>query len=103
MKKLFLLLICSSTMMLANAVAPVATPSDNNMDMVRGNEGIVLINDTPNQLKIHTGSGEVTLNARGGRTSFSCNIGKSVKADGKVIFKVTAELCGKTIKLSEYL
>ncbi len=103
MKKLFLLLICSGSLMLANAEAPKLHSTDNMESAVYGNDGITLINDTPNQLKIHTGSGEVTLNARGGRTSFSCNIGKSVKADGKVIFKVTAELCGKTIKLSEYL
>ena len=64
---------------------------------------ITLINDTSEKVSVHTGSGSVTLNPRGGKTSFSCNVGKSVKADGKVIFKIDSDMCGKTIKLSEYL
>ena len=64
---------------------------------------ITLINDTKEKVKVHTGSGSVSLNPRGGKTSFSCNKGKSVKVDGKVIFKISADHCGKTIKLSEYL
>jgi hypothetical protein len=66
-------------------------------------DNITLINDTPNAIKVHTGSGEVTLNPKGGKTSFSCNPGKQIKFDGKVAFKVTEDMCGTTIKLSQYL
>lgn len=62
-----------------------------------------LINDTSNKVKIHTGTGEVSLNPKGGSTSISCTSGKNVKADGKVIFKISEDLCGKTVKLSQYM
>ncbi len=103
MKKLFVLLCCSCSLMLANANAPATSLVENACVEANSGDGITLINDTPNKLKIHTGTGEVTLNARGGKTSFSCNPGKTIKADGNAIFKVTAEMCGKTIKLSEYI
>lgn len=103
MKKLFFLLCCSCSLLLVNAAAPITNSSDNIYIANSGGDNITLINDTQNKLKIHTGTGEVTLNARGGRTSFSCTIGKTVKADGNVIFKVSEDMCGKTIKLSEYI
>ncbi|MES2480021.1 MAG: hypothetical protein V4561_13115 [Bacteroidota bacterium] len=103
MKKLFFLLCCSCSLMLAQAEAPATNSSDSICIANSGGDNITLINDTPNKLKIHTGTGEVTLNARGGRTSFSCSVGKTVKADGTVIFKVSEDMCGKTIKLSEYI
>lgn len=62
-----------------------------------------LINDTSNKVKVHTGSGETTLNPKGGSTSISCKSGKNVKANGKVIFKISEDLCGKTVKLSSYM
>jgi RNase P/RNase MRP subunit p29 len=89
--------------MIAQAEAPTTNLSDSIGMVNKGGENITLINDTPNKLKIHTGSGEVSLNPRGGKTSFSCNPGKTVKADGNVIFKVSEDMCGKTIKLSEYI
>lgn len=89
--------------MLANANAPATSLVENAYVEANSGDGITLINDTPNKLKIHTGTGEVTLNARGGKTSFSCTKGKTVKADGVVIFKVSEDMCGKTIKLSEYI
>lgn len=64
---------------------------------------VKLVNDTDKKVNIHTGTGSVTLNPGGGSTSFSCTIGKSIKADGKEIFKVTEKMCGETIKLSSYL
>jgi hypothetical protein len=68
-----------------------------------GNDKIKLVNDTDKKISIHTGTGSVTLNPGGGSTSFSCTIGKSIKADGKEIFKVTEKMCGETIKPSSYL
>ena len=62
-----------------------------------------LINDTSEKVKVHTGSGETSLNPRGGKTSISCKSGRNVKANGKVIFKISEDLCGKTVKLSSYM
>lgn len=64
---------------------------------------ITLINDTSDKLSVHTGSGSVSLNPRGGKTSFSCNIGKKVKVDGDVIFTIDDDHCGETIYLSDYV
>jgi len=63
---------------------------------------ITLINDTSDKLSVHTGSGSVTLN-KGGKTSFSCNIGKKVKVDGDVIFTIDDDFCGEIVYLSKYL
>lgn len=66
-----------------------------------------LINDTKEKVTIHTGSGIVSLN-KGSKTSIGCNVGKEVcwannGKKGKVIFKITKDLCGKTVKLSKLL
>lgn len=68
-----------------------------------GDGNITLLNDTGNKLSVHTGTGTVTLNARGGKTSFSCKVGKSVKVEGKEVFQVNEKMCGETVKLSTYL
>lgn len=67
---------------------------------------ISLINDTKAKVSIHTGSGFVSLN-KGSKTSFSCKTGKEVRwaESGKkkgLIFKITSDMCGKSIKLSDY-
>lgn len=66
-----------------------------------------LINDTKEKVSIHTGSGFVSLN-KGSKTSITCNTGKEVRwaESGKkrdVIFEITSDMCGKTIKLSKFL
>lgn len=66
-----------------------------------------LINDTKEKVSIHTGSGFVSLN-KGSKTSITCKVGKEVRwaESGKkkdLIFKITNEMCGKTIKLSKQL
>ena len=66
---------------------------------------ISLINDSKDKISIHTGTGFVSLN-KGSKTSISCNVGKEGRwanegKKGDVIFKITSEMCGKTIKLSE--
>lgn len=66
-----------------------------------------LVNDTKEKVRIYTGSGFVSLN-KGSKTSITCNTGKEVRwgTDGKkgaVIFKITSEMCGKTVKLSKHL
>jgi len=66
-----------------------------------------LINDTKNKVSIYTGSGYVTLN-RGSKTSISCKVGKTVHwaskgKKGDVIFKITSDMCGETVKLSKVM
>lgn len=68
-----------------------------------GDGNITLLNDTGNKLSVHTGTGTTSLNANGGKTSFSCKVGKSIKVEGKEVFKVTEKMCGETVKLSAYL
>jgi len=66
-----------------------------------------LVNDTKEKVSIYTGSGFVSLN-KGSKTSISCNSGKEVRwankgKKGDVIFKITSDMCGKTIKLSKVM
>jgi hypothetical protein len=69
---------------------------------------VKIVNDTPNSIDIHTGSGFATLNARGGSTSVKCEDGRKISfankgVKGKTIFTINSNMCGKTVKLSEYL
>lgn len=71
------------------------------------NGSFSLINDTKDKVSIHTGTGFVSLN-KGAKTSIGCNVGKEVRwvDNGKknhVIFVITANMCGKTFKLSELM
>ncbi len=70
-------------------------------------ESFSLINDSKDKISIHTGTGFVSLN-KGSKTSIGCNVGKEVcwaneGKKGDVIFKITADMCGKTLKLSELM
>lgn len=67
-----------------------------------------LVNDTNQKMRIHTGSGVVSLNKRGGSTSITCRPGRKVYtaprgSKDKFLFKVTSSMCGKTVKLSKYM
>lgn len=66
-----------------------------------------LINDTKDKVTIHTGTGVVSLN-KGSKTSIGCNVGKKVcwaekGVKKEVIFEITDDMCGKTLKLSELM
>jgi 3-isopropylmalate dehydratase small subunit len=66
-----------------------------------------VLNDTGSEVTIHTGTGHVTLQ-KGGSTSFSCDPGKKVSLSNgskptKLLFTIEESMCGKTIKLSDYL
>lgn len=66
-----------------------------------------LVNDTGDKVSIYTGTGFVSLN-NGGSTSITCNTGKEVRwaksgKKGDVIFKISSDHCGKTVKLSKFL
>lgn len=70
-------------------------------------ESFSLINDTKDKVSIHTSSGFVSLN-KGSKTSIGCNVGKEVRwaesgKKGDVIFKITKDMCGKSLKLSELM
>ncbi len=70
-------------------------------------ESFSLINDSKDKISIHTGTGFVSLN-KGSKTSIGCNVGKEVRwanegKKGDLIFKITADMCGKTLKLSELM
>ena len=63
---------------------------------------LTIKNDTGDALRVHTGSGEATM-TKGASKTVTCSPGKSIKVEGKVILKVTSDMCGTTIKLSDYL
>ena len=67
-----------------------------------------LVNDTKNDIRIHTGSGVVNLIHGGGSTSIKCNTKAKIHtapngSKKDFIFQVDESMCDKTIKLSAYL
>ena len=87
-----------------NSISNVDFKLKSNVSIVVG-ESFSLINDSKDKISIHTGTGFVSLN-KGSKTSIGCNVGKEVRwanegKKGDVIFKITADMCGKTLKLSE--
>ncbi len=86
---------------------PPTTTTELNLERnVQGS--IKIINDTKEDLRIHTGKGIVKLNHRGGSTSVSCDSGRKISlSDGskatKLLFKIDNSMCGETIKLSDYI
>jgi hypothetical protein len=79
--------------------------SDNHNSSIGGS--FKILNDTGNDVQIHTGSGFIELN-KGASTSLTCEAGKEIRSankgkKGDVIFTVDESMCGKTVKLSTYL
>lgn len=106
MKKMILIVVAASTFVMANFA--IGTPVPSNEMLFGINSSVKILNDTDNELKIHTGSGVVTLNANGGSTSISCNVGTKIytapngsKKD--LIFEIDESMCDKTVKLSKYI
>ncbi|MBP9794317.1 MAG: hypothetical protein KBC56_10015 [Flavobacterium sp.] len=105
MRKIVLIL---SVVVFSSFGSSLKNPSENAVAKeVRTSESFSLINDTNNSVSIYTGSGFVTLN-KGSKTSIACKEGEEVRwADnGKkthVIFVITANMCGKTFKLTELM
>lgn len=106
MKKIVLFTFAFASLLVVNAVnpnfrteIPVVTP-------VGG--FVKIVNDTKEDYRIHTGSGHVTLNHGGGSTSVACEAGRKIShSDGSkakgLIFTIDESMCGKTVKLSDYL
>jgi hypothetical protein len=81
--------------------------TNNIVNEIKMESSFSLINDSKDKISIHTGTGFVSLN-KGSKTSIGCNVGKEVRwanegKKGDVIFKITADMCGKTLKLSELM
>jgi len=82
-------------------------PTTNSTTEVVIGSSFSLVNDTKEKVSIHTGRGFVSLN-KGSKTSITCNVGKTVSwankgKKGDAIFKITSDMCGKTIKLSKVM
>lgn len=99
------------TIIITLAVTPVfakTTFNPNQTSVTVENGGsFKILNDTDNDVQIHTGSGFVELN-KGSSTSITCEAGREIRSankgkKGEVIFTVDDTMCGKTIKLSKYL
>jgi hypothetical protein len=104
MKKIVFVL----TLAMGSAITMANVNANNEIGTeVSTGESFKLINDTKQKISIHTGTGFVSLE-KGSSTSVGCNVGKEVRyADsgkkGDVIFEIDESMCGKTIKLSEYI
>lgn len=103
-----LVILAVSFVMLTSfgTVEKVSLNRTSNSEIVIG-ESFSLINDSKDKISIHTGTGFVSLN-KGSKTSIGCNVGKEVRwanegKKGDVIFKITADMCGKKLKLSELM
>lgn len=99
---IFSLLVLSSFTTI-NQTTPVPSPVEDFISFA----SFSLINDTKEKISIHTGSGFVSLN-KGSKTSITCNISKEVRwaskgKKGDVIFKITSDMCGKTLKISKLM
>ena len=88
--------------------ASIQPTNDNIVEIESKGGSIKVVNDTDNDMYIYTGSGHVKLYHGGGSTSIRCESGREVSHSngskkGDVIFEIESSMCGKTIKLSEYL
>jgi hypothetical protein len=107
MKKIVIITILAILLATTTAFATTnnGSISDNPDSSIGGS--FKILNDTGNDVQIHTGSGFVELN-KGASTSLTCEAGKEVRSadkgkKGSVIFTVDESMCGKTVKLSKYL
>jgi hypothetical protein len=107
MKKLLVILAISMALSSATAFANTSNILFESIINSASFASFKILNDTDNDVQIHTGSGFVELN-KGASTSLTCEAGKEIRSANKgkkggVIFTVDDSMCGKTVKLSEYL
>ncbi len=100
------MMFCS--LLLATTTFAAPEPIQDEVNAVNAVESMKIVNDTDEDIRIHTGSGVVTLTRRGGSTSITCKAGTKIHTapDGvkkDLIFTVEDSMCGTTVKLSEYL
>jgi hypothetical protein len=104
--KLTIIAISLLSLLSFSEVPQTTTTEIDNTEEVYGSS-FSLVNDTKNKISIYTGSGYVSLN-KGSKTSISCKVGKTVHwaskgRKGDVIFKITSDMCGETVKLSKVM
>lgn len=103
----FLLAIFSLLVLSSFSTIEQPSPVTSSVEDVISVASFSLVNDTKEKISIHTGSGFVSLN-KGSKTSITCNTGKEVRwaskgKKGNVIFKITSDMCGKTLKISKLM
>jgi archaellum component FlaG (FlaF/FlaG flagellin family) len=102
MKKIvFALAIVSAGLMSFTTTSTSSSTESNNTEEMVGST-FKLVNDTGSKVKVSHKGGSVSLN-NGGSTSLSCTTDKDISVDGNVVFTVSSDLCGKTVKLSSYM
>lgn len=107
MKKISILLIFVVVFAVSAVLAKTNVSETENISNSSARASFKILNDTKEDIQIHTGSGFVELN-KGASTSLTCEAGKEIRhankgKKGDVIFKVDDSMCGKTVKLSNYL
>lgn len=103
-------LIFASIIVLSISFSSAFTTSASNGNGIENPvlSSVKIVNDTDEDIRIHTGSGHVMLNHGGGSTSVECEEGRKIsysngsKATG-LIFTIDNSMCGKTVKLSTYI
>ncbi|MGH1384070.1 hypothetical protein [Kordia sp.] len=103
------LMIIAISIFTALSFSPIAETTEAVVETTKEIYGssFSLINDTKSKVSIYTGTGYVSLN-KGSKTSISCKVGKTVHwankgKKGDVIFKITSDMCGETVKLSKVM
>lgn len=103
MKKLMMV-----AFLLSGAMMSQATNTNENTSIETPAGGsLKILNDTDDEVRIHTGTGVVTLQ-KNGSTSISCEVGKEIRTAPNgtkkdLLFEVEESMCGTTVKLSKYL
>ncbi len=110
MKKQFIfgLMIASTSLISTQALATHSAqvlPSHSAEQVA--SKSFKLINDTSSKVRLHTGSGFVTLN-KGSKTSIGCRVGKKVSLaekgkKKKTLFTIKSDMCGETLDLSDFM
>jgi hypothetical protein len=96
----------TALLLFAGIASPAEAKHISELGVAKGS--VKIVNDTKQDIHIYTGTGHVKLNQGGGSTSVSCEDGKEICFSNKgkkggVIFTISSSMCGKTIKLSQYL
>lgn len=101
MKKIILTLAVVGAFTFSMAGNGEVEATDTKVENVKGGK-LTIKNDLSKAVRVHTGFGETTM-SKGASTTVTCSPGKSVKVEGKVVFKVTSDMCGTTVNLSDYM
>lgn len=106
MKKVAILAMAVFSLSIASAT--ISNSGEKIEKVVPAQGQVKIVNDTKTDLRIHTGQGHVPLSRGGGSTSVSCEKGRKIShSNGSkatdLIFVIDESMCGKTVKLSQYI